>query len=115
MHTVLLYEYKNKIPLNSFIKVAAYALLFCFAATFAHAAPIKHRGNIKSVDVAAKTLVLEKKKGDVTLKWDDDTRLRSSTVSSIGDLKPGMFILNFVKEEDGETIITIRHQPENDK
>lgn len=105
---------KEIISHRSFIKVALYAFLFCFVASFAHAGPIKKRGIIKSIDVSTQTMVLDRKQGDTPLKWDSETRLKSPSVSSIEDLKPGMFVLNFLRE-DGETISSIRHQPENDR
>jgi hypothetical protein len=100
---------------RSFIALALFAL-FCLHAPLAHAQEVvKIRGLVQSVDVAAKTIqLLQRRQGELTLKWTDDTRVRSEVLKNAADLKPGMFILCFM-EEDRITIRTIRHMPGQDQ
>jgi len=98
---------------RSFLTMVLFALV-AFQAPLAHAQVQKHRGHIKAIDLEKKTMVLDKKKGEETLAWDENTRVRSPATKEISGLKPGMFVLCFMRE-DGKLIATIRHDPEQDQ
>ena len=99
---------------RSIVKVLLLALLPLFFVSTASAGEAqKLRGYIISVDKAAKTMVIQhKKKGEIPLKWNDDTKFRRG---SIEDLAPGKGVRNIFREPDDGFIDIIRIDPKQDK
>lgn len=72
----------------------------------------KYRGHIITVDLPSKTMVLDHKKGDQVLKWDDRTEVQGGTFES---LAPGQWVRNIMNDPDDGFIRTIRRFPGKDK
>lgn len=90
------------------VTAALLFLIFAFQASDVQAQK-KARGIIESVDIEAKTMVLDHKKGPLTLKWTEETEIDGGAEN----LKPGQWVRNILNDADG-TIARIRRFPEKD-
>lgn len=98
---------------RAILPVALIALFMGFCVSVADAKPPKIRGYIISVDKDAKTMVIQhKKRGEVSLKWNDSTTFSNGTID---DLAPGKGVRNIMNDPDDGFIRVIRIDPAQDK
>jgi len=104
-----------KVTQHTFLIIVSTAFLFSALAPDAQAKVQKFRGHIISVDLEAKTFQLDHVKGERTMKWNDQTRIKSSKISDFSELEPGMWVRNIMNNPQDGFIAVIRHFPEKDK
>ena len=100
-------------PSSFLAKISIFFLFSSLLVSVADAKAQKFRGYIVSIEPQAKTMVIQHKKhGEMSLKWNEETKVRRG---SLEDLVPGKGVRNIMNDPDDGFIKTIRIDPEQDK